>query len=69
MIDDAAAPGSVEIDDMEAFQPGRLKLPGDGQRVFVVDGFAAVVALGEADAFTVDEVYSGDDVHGLRTFL
>ena len=64
VVDDAAAPGPIEIDHMQPLQSCGLKLTGHGQWVFVVYGLTGVVALGQAHALSVDQVYGGDDVQG-----
>jgi TetR/AcrR family transcriptional regulator len=65
VVNDAAAAGTVQVHDVEAQDAGGLKLPGHRQWVFVVDFLLGVVPLGETDAFSVDQINGGNDVHSL----
>ena len=57
VVDHVARLGSVEVDHVKALEAESLELLGLCHRVFVVDGLAVVVALGEAHALAVDKVY------------
>ena len=64
VIDDTPSPRPVQVHHMQPLQPRRLKFPRHRQRILVVHGLAVVIALRQAHALPVDEVYGWYDVQG-----
>lgn len=63
-IDDVAGLSTVEVNEMEAREAHVFEALGHLDRVAIVNGHLVVVALGESDALSSDDIYGGDEMHG-----
>ena len=51
-----AAPRAFEVDDVQTLGTGRFETPRHRYRVVVIDGDFVILALVEADDFSVEQV-------------
>ena len=65
VIDDMLSLGTVEIDHMQTFQPIVFKHFRHFERILIIDFLAGIVALRQSYAFTVDNIYGGNEFYHL----
>jgi hypothetical protein len=61
--------GAIQVNQMKPFNASILKHFGNLERIFVVNGFLRIVALRKPDAFTINNVYGGNDFYHAIVFV
>ncbi len=70
VVDDVARLRPVEVNHVETAKPDSFKFGGHLGRTVAVDRLLGVVALGQPDALSVDDVYGRDEFyHSSRKFF